>query len=78
MISCKQNHVKIECVPCQYSKLTMSVSYEDFLNFPHLNAAFLNLVLRRFATVEKPDISVDAQSQGRMISCRGRLRGCSS
>ena len=38
--------------------LTMSMSYEDFLYPAHLDAALLQLMLRRFATVKKPYIAV--------------------
>ena len=49
----------------------MCVSYENLLYLAHLDIALLHLMLRRLATIEEPDVSVEPQGEGGVVA-RGR------
>ena len=48
----------------------MRVRYEDLLDFAHLDGAPLYLVLRRLAAIKQPDITIETQSEGRVVARR--------
>ena len=56
----------------------MGVGDKDLFNLAHLHVRLLDLVLRSFTTVEKPDIGIQSQGKCRVISSRGRLRRSST
>lgn len=52
---------------------TVSMSDKDLLYFAHFQRAFLDLMLSSLSAIEKPDVTIDANSEGGMVASRGRL-----
>ena len=53
----------------------MRMRYKDLLYLAHLHSAPLNLVLRRLATIKKPNVSIKPHGERRVVARRRRLCG---